>query len=75
LQLGQVKLQTTQRELFVSKNILNGHSMHDYPLKNLFLLVSHFMHSVEDKQVKQYEIFACIQVLFVLKFSFWHVSL
>jgi len=75
LQVGQVKLQVTQRELLVSKNILDGHSMHNYPLKNLFLLlISHFRHWVADKQVKQYEIFVGVQVLFVIKFSFWHVS-
>jgi len=74
LQVGQVKLQITQRELFVSKNMLDGHSMHDNPFINLFLLISHYRHSVADKQVKQYEIFVGVQVLFVIKFSFWHVS-
>jgi len=75
LQVEQVKLQVTQRELFVSKNMFDEHSMHDDPLKNLFLLLSHFRHWVAAKQVKQYEIFVGVQVLFVLNFSFWHVSL
>jgi len=70
-----VKLQVTQIELFVSKNILAGHSMHVNPLKNLFLLISHFRHWVADKQVKQFKIFVGVQVLFVINFSFWHVSL
>jgi len=73
LQDGQVKLQVTQRELFVSKNMLDGHSMHCNPLKNLFLLfllISHFRHLVADKQVKQYEIFVGVQVLFIIKLSF-----
>jgi len=69
-----VKLQVTQRELFASKNMLDTHSMHEDPLKNLFLLISHFRHWVADKQVKQYEIFVRIQVLFVIKYSFKHVS-
>jgi len=66
LQVGQVKLQVTQIELFISKNMLDGHSMHDNPLKNLFLLKLHFRHWVADKQVKQYEIFVGVQVLFVI---------
>jgi len=55
--------------------MLDGHSMHDNPLKNLFWVVSHFKHWVADKQVKQNEIFVGVQVLFVTKFSFWQVSL
>jgi len=51
MQVGQVKLQVTQIELIESKNMLDKHSMHDNPLKNLFFLISHFMHSIADKQV------------------------
>jgi len=65
-----VKLQDKQRELIVSKNMLDEQSMHNNPFKNLFLLISHFRHSVADKQFKQYEIFVSVQVLFVTKFSF-----
>jgi len=75
LQVGQVKLQVTQREVFASKNMVAGHSIHYDPLKNLFLLISHFKQWVTDKQVKHYEIFVGVQVLFVKKFSFWHVAL
>jgi len=75
LQVGQVKLQVKQRELFLSKNMVEGHSMHIDPLRVLFLLISHFMHWVSDKQFKQYEIFVSVQVLFVRIFSFLQVSL
>jgi len=55
--------------------MFDGHSMHDNPFKNLFWVISHFRQWVVDKQVKQYEIFVGVQVLFVINFSFWHESL